>query len=183
MSVNVEHPSMKFAGKGQVGARDRRGLDRDMTPELRREIITTYMRTLEQMNGSTGIESDLPYPKELIGRAIVRELIENPESDPKTLEIAYVQLESFLPFDEFRTLADFKDASRIAQEIADTGDPTSILKSAGIMRRAGGDRAVGIQEKISKKMRERLGQIQQLIAGSEHGKCGPTWFREACPCP
>jgi len=45
-------------------------------------------------------------------------------------------------------MADFRDASLHAEEMADTGDPTSIIKSAKIMRKAKGEPAVSIQERI-----------------------------------
>ncbi len=82
------------------------------------------------------------------------------------LEIAYVLLESFIPYEEYRVIEDFKAASRFAQQIADMGDPTSILRSAGIIRRVNGESAVRLQEKIHEKMTERHLQILKLRESS-----------------
>ena len=81
------------------------------------------------------------------------------------LEIAYVQLVSFVPHDEYRVVAEFKKASRLA-EMADLGDPASLIRSARNMRYAQGEHAVSVEEKISRKMRERFKQIQELCAAA-----------------
>ena len=44
--------------------------------------------------------------------------------------------------------------------MAGTGDPADILASARILKEAKGERAVKIQEKVSKRMSKRLAQIQ-----------------------
>ena len=71
-------------------------------------------------------------------------------------------LETFIPIDEYRIIEDFKCASICAQQVAKIGDPTSILRSARIVRMGKGDRAVRLQEKIYEKMMERRLQIQEL---------------------
>jgi hypothetical protein len=78
--------------------------------------------------------------------------------------MACVRLESFVPQHEFQVVADFKKASLLA-EMADPEDPASILRSARIMRDAKGEHAVRIEETVSRKMRERFRQIQELCAG------------------
>ncbi len=136
---------------------------RDPTREKRWRIISAYLLVLENMSGPIAVISDLPYSKERIGEAILQELTEDPESDlRRQLEIAYVQLESFIPYKEYLVIEDFKDASLRAQRIADMGDPTSILMSARIMRRAKGDSAVRLEEKIYEKMNLRHLQLQRL---------------------
>jgi hypothetical protein len=131
--------------------------------ERRWEIITAYLELLEGLGAPMGVESELPYSKEDIRLAIFQELVENPNSEFRDqLEIAYMQLETFVPYDDYKTVADFKCASLRAQEMTDSGDPTSVMKSVGIMRRAEGDRAVKIQEGISEKMRERFAQIRGI---------------------
>ena len=104
------------------------------THEQRWRIISAYLRVLEDMKGPIAADSELPCPKELIGQAILQELADDPEGDlRRQLEIAYVRLESFIPYEEYRVIEDFKDVSLRAQEIADMRDPTSILRSARIM--------------------------------------------------
>ncbi len=108
----------------------------DSTHEQRWRIVSAYLRVLEDMKGPIAVDTELPCPKELIGQAILHELADDPESDlRRQLEIAYVQLESFIPYEEYRVIEDFKNASLRAQKIADMGDPTSILRSARIMRK------------------------------------------------
>jgi ribosome maturation protein Sdo1 len=131
--------------------------------ERRREVISAFEKVLEKYSSSVEQESNLPYPKEVIRQAIFEELSENPADEIRSqLEIAFVQLETFLPIDEFRVIKEFRLAGDIAQEMASTGDPSAIVASARILKDAKGDRAVRIQEDISEKMRRRLQQIRSI---------------------
>jgi len=135
----------------------------DSTQEQRYRIICAYLQVLEDMGGPIGVDSELPCPKEQIGEAIFRELADDMEGDlRRRLEIAYVLLESFIPSEDYRVIEDFKTASRFAQQIADMGDPTSILRSAGIIRKANGESAVRLQEKIHEKMTKRHLEVLKL---------------------
>jgi len=148
-----------------AGAEDAEGYGTspDSTQEQRHGIICSYLQVLEDMKGPIEVESVLPCPKEQIGEAIIRELADDIEGDfRRRLEIAYVLLESFIPSVEYRVIEDFKSASRSAQQMADMGDPTSILRSAGIIRKANGENAVKLQEKIHEKMSERQLQVLKL---------------------
>lgn len=132
-----------------------------MDRERRGEIITAYAKVLEQCTSPVEDEARLPYPKETIRQAIYEELRDNPDGALRNyLEIAYAQLESFLPPQEYRTLQEFKDAAALAQQTASSGNPVDIIKSARILKEAKGDKAIMIQETISEKMRYRLAQIQ-----------------------
>lgn len=131
--------------------------------EQRWEIISAYLEVLKKLAVPMGIESDLPYTKERIRLAIFQDLIENPNSEFRNqLEIAYTQLEMFIPVEDYKTIADFKRASLHVEEAAEPGDPASVFRLLGIMKRAKGDRAVKIQEAISEKMGERVAQIRDL---------------------
>jgi hypothetical protein len=134
--------------------------------EQRRQIIYAYLEVVENMTGSLALDSDLPYSKQRIEEAILQELADDPESDlRRRLEIAYVQLESFIPCKDYRVIEDFKDASQRAQEIADVRDPTSILKSARIMRMAKGERAVKLEEEIHEQMNKRHFKVRKIREG------------------
>ena len=139
----------------------------DSTQEQRSRIICDYLQVLEDMRGPIGMDSELPCPKEQIREAIFCELEDGPGGDLQHwLEIAYVLLESFIPFEEYRVIQDFKTASRFAQQIAEMGDPTSILRSAGIIRRANGESAVRLQEKIHENMSKRHLEVLKLRESS-----------------
>lgn len=134
--------------------------------EQRRQIISAYLQVVENISGTLAPESALPYSKQQIGEAILQELAEDPESDlRRRLEIAYIQLESFVPCKDFRMIEDFKDASQRAQDIADVGDPSSILMSARIMRTAKGERAVKLEERIHEQMNARHFQVKKIREG------------------
>ncbi len=135
--------------------------------EKRCRIICAYFKVLDKMGGSVAVDRELPFSRKQIERAILEELSEDPDCDlRRKLEIAYVLLESFVPYDEYRVIEDFKKASLCAQQIADMGDPTSILRSARIVKKARGDSAVMLQEKIYQRMRERQTQLMELGRGS-----------------
>jgi hypothetical protein len=159
---NSETPGALFQAASEEKMR-LHGVFRDRTREIRRQIICAYLRVLDEMKGPIGVDSDLPCSKDQVAEAILNELADDPECDlRRRLEMAYVQLESFIPYREYRVIEDFKDASQRAQTIADMGDPTSILRSARIMRRARGESAVRLEEKIYEKMSAR--RIQLLRA-------------------
>ena len=91
------------------------------------------------------------------------ELADDPQSDlRKQLEIGYVLLESFVSYDEYRAVEDFKNASFCAEQIADSRNPSSILKSARIMKKVRGERAVRVQERIHEKMKKRQLELSEL---------------------
>lgn len=155
-----------IVGRTGAEAAGEYGISSDSTRERRSRIILSYLRVIEDMRGPIAVDCDLPFPKEQIGQAILCELAEDPDSDlRRRLEIAFVLLESFIPYEEYRVIEDFKSASLWAMQIADMGDPTSIIRSARIVRKAKGDSAVRLQEKIYKKMRKRQLLLLQLQRG------------------
>jgi hypothetical protein len=130
----------------------------------RRKTIASYQKLLEKWRASVGPESVLPFSKSLIAAAIYQELMDNPTYDRRTdLEIAYVQLESFIPDGEYCILSEFKHAAALARELADTGQPDYIVAAVRLLKKANGDSAVRIQERISQKMQRRLKQIRKLF--------------------
>lgn len=146
-------------------------LARDLNRETRGRIIEAYLRSLEGLRESIGIDSELPYPKELIALAIYQELVECDDADSRgRLEIAYVQLESFVPYSDYKIVSDFKSASVQATLMVDCGDPMSLVRSAEVLKKAKGDRAVRIQEQVSENMRDRLRQVRQIASARLMGK-------------
>lgn len=131
--------------------------------ERRSTIIADYLRVLENCPLSVSRESSLPYPKKIIRHAIIEELRENPASELRNyLEVAYVQLETFLPWDEYRLLRGFQFACAITQEVARSGKPRDIIASARLLDRNEGRRAVEIQESISEQMKKRQEEISSI---------------------
>ncbi len=132
----------------------------------RSSIISAYLRVLERIKGPLAADLELPFPKEQIAQAIVSELADDPASDlRKQLEIGYVLLESFVPYEEYRTVEDFKNASFCAEQIANSRNPSSILKSARIMKMVRGERAVRVQERIHERMKKRQLELLALHKG------------------
>jgi hypothetical protein len=154
-------PHPQFESKtAQSSAFDR---DFERLCQERRKTIASYQELLEKWRASVGPESVLPFPKSLIAAAIYQELMDNPACDRRTeLEIAYVQLESFIPDEEYCILSDFKNVATLAQELAATGEPDCIFAAVSLLEKPKGDIAVMIQESISQKMQGRLKQIRKL---------------------
>ncbi|NLI82735.1 MAG: hypothetical protein GX443_13755 [Deltaproteobacteria bacterium] len=131
--------------------------------EARTDIIENYLAFLEQCSLSVAEESELPYPKQTIRDAIREEIQENPCCEMRnSLEIAYVQLETFLPPDEYRVLTGFQLACAITQEIAKSGSPADIIVSSRLLDREEGARAVQIQERLSERIRKRQKEISSI---------------------
>ncbi len=142
-----------------------RAFDRDFERlcRERRKTIASYQELLEKWRAPVGPESVLPFPKNLIAAAIYQELLDNLTYDRRTdLEIAYVQIESFIPDGEYWILSEFKNAATLARKLAATGEPDKIVAAVRLLKKAKGDSAVRIQERISQKMRGRLKQIRKL---------------------
>ena len=136
------------------------------TKTTRSFIISKYLHILERTRGSLAADRELPLPKEQIAEALLGELADDPGGDwTKRLEIAYVLLESFVSYEEYRAVEDFKDASLRAEKIADSRNPSSILKSARIMKNVRGERAVKIQERIHERMEKRQLELLALKKG------------------
>jgi hypothetical protein len=134
-----------------------------MDSEFRWKVISSYGRVLERCSSPVERECQLPFPKDIIRRAICQELFQNVDPDLRNhLEVAYAQLESFVPPEEFEVIQDFKLASSLAQEIAKSGEPSDIIASARILKKAKGDKAVKIAETISEKTRRRLEMIRSI---------------------
>ncbi len=139
------------------------GRDSERLCRERRKTVVSYQELLEKWRAPVGPESVLPCPKPVIAAAIYRELMDNPTHELRTdLEIAYVQLESFIPDVEYRILSEFKNAGTLAHKLAATGGPDNIVAAVRLLKQAKGDSAVKIQERISRKMRCRLEQISKL---------------------
>jgi hypothetical protein len=142
-----------------------RAFDRDSERlcRERRKTIASYQELLKKWRAPVGPESALPFPKSLIAAAIYQELMDNPSYDRRVdLEIAYVQIESFISDGEYWILSEFEKAGTLAQKLAVTGEPDNIVAAVRLLKKAKGDIAVMIQERISQKMRGRLKQIRKL---------------------
>lgn len=132
-------------------------------PCIRSEIISVYLRCLQGLHSPVAQEVDLPYPKYIIRQAIWNEVKENPDSEMRDqLEIAYSQLESFLPQEEYEVLRGFQFACALTWEVTKSGSPRDIIASARLLSRCEGNRAVEIQEKISHRMRKRREEIRTI---------------------
>lgn len=132
-------------------------------PCIRSEIISAYLRSLQGLQSPVAQEVNLPYPKYIIRQAIWNELKDNPDSEIRDqLEIAYSQLESFLPQEEYEVLRGFQYACALTREVTKSGNPRDIIASARLLSRCEGNRAVEIQEKISQRMRKRREEIRSI---------------------
>lgn len=142
-----------------------------LTPRRRREIISAYVLVLGKCGGAVARESDLPCAKDLIGKAICEEFVENPDVEVRShLKIAYILLESFLSTEDWNAIECFKLTSVLAQEMAASGRPEDIVASARIFRALQGERAVKIQERIWEMEKHRMKQLG-LIERSAPASC------------
>jgi hypothetical protein len=129
----------------------------------RTKILAAYEKVLEAHMTPLNRASVLPFSKEAIREAIREELAENPHNEHRNhLEMAYVQLESFVPPDDYQLVEDFKQQSRTAQKMARSGNPRDIMESWELVKQTSGDRAVKIFETISEKMRRRLDEVRGI---------------------
>ncbi len=132
-------------------------------PLPRADILAAYEKILESHLTPLNELSVLPFSKEIIRKAIREELAENPDYESRNhLEIAFVQLESFVPPDDYQLVEDFKKLSGIVQKMARSGDPRDLMESWRLVKQISGDRVVRIFEIISDKMRRRLEEARSI---------------------
>ncbi len=139
------------------------GLDQVWTSERRQGIIASYLETLDSLKSPIRSESELPHSKQAIQTAIVEELVTNPETELRGhLEVAYAEIESFIPAEEYELLQSFKESCSRAEQLAERGDRRGILACSRLMDRSFGEKAVGVLERVSYAMREQLKKIQSI---------------------
>lgn len=135
-----------------------------LNSEKRRQIISTYLNTLNALKHPIRNERELPYSKRLIEEAIIEELCDRPDSELRgQLEIGFAEIESFIPLEDFEMLQDFKEACSQAEALAQTGTPGDILASCRLVERSSGDRAVRVLERMSRAIRDRFNDIQGIV--------------------
>ena len=165
-----ERPDLLPGAEAIQSASNRTPAAPSLSRRRRREIISAYALVLGKCGCSVARESDLPCSKELIGKAICEEIVENPDVEVRNrLRIAYVLLESFLSADDWNAIECFKLTSALAQEMAASGRPEDIIASARILKAIRGERAVGIQEKIWEMKKQRtkhLGLLERTAHAS-----------------
>ena len=133
-----------------------------MNSNERMRIISDYGAVLENNIFSVGRDSDLPFPKELIREALSQEIL-NPTNIAtlNALDIGFLELESFLPDEEYRLVTKFWQAVNNAEEMIDTGDTKSIKEIVPLIKER--DEAVlEILRKISEQQETRLRQLENI---------------------
>ena len=133
----------------------------------RQRTIASYEELLENWREPVGPESVLPFPKDLIAAVIYRELMDNPTCNRRTdLEVAYVQLESFIPDEKYWILSEFENACALARELAATGQPDYIVAAVRLLKKAKGDSAVGFRKEFFRKCRADLSKSEVMLERS-----------------
>ncbi|MBW2615333.1 MAG: hypothetical protein JRD02_04050 [Deltaproteobacteria bacterium] len=121
----------------------------DISVSQRANIITEYNKILENREYTVGRTSDLPFTKELIRKAIVRELLK-PTYKLLThdMETAYLELETFVCEKEFEIIKRYEQ------------DPVSKTTTPVITQ--GPSEYVEIQRKILDRQKRRLEELRRL---------------------
>ena len=135
-----------------------------MDDKLRQNIIRAYGLVLERHYSFTvGPESKLPFPKDLIRRAIVEAFLEETDPDQRnTLEHGYIELEAFLPDEEFELVQACHTALFSLEPLEKSSNPEDHERARQIVEQLPSRRFKEIQENISKRMSERLKDLQAL---------------------
>jgi hypothetical protein len=108
-------------------------------------------------------ESKLPFPKDVIRRAIVEEFLE--ETDPDRSELlasGYIELEGFLPDEAFELVQAVFTEFFSTQPLLESSDPDEQKRAHEIFKRLPLQRFNEIQQDMLKRMNERLKDIQAL---------------------
>jgi hypothetical protein len=123
----------------------------------RQRVISAYGEFLESQESSIGRASDLPYTKEKIRTAIAEEL--QAPSDPSlinSLEIGYIELESFVSDEEYNGSTNFE--SVVNSDEGRQPTPADILSSSP-------EKHIDTQALIIKRQEKRLEEIKEFQNG------------------
>ncbi len=140
-----------------------------MDNEPLQEIIDSYSMVLQGLTQAPyHLESELPFPKNSIRRAIASELLkEIIPSDRRILEEAYLQLESFLPPDEFEIVSKFTSLAfdgevlvdKIDHGAEDSGELDNLTKKMGDEPSR---RAIRLIDIVGTRIEERQGELKAI---------------------
>mgnify|MGYP001103337434 CR=1 FL=1 len=99
-----------------------------MDAKSRQAIISAYGKALQNRAYSCGKESDLPYPKNIIRQANAEELLMGnlDEKEHNAFEVGFIELESFIPDEEFKPIKAWEDNLRKGQEMIKEKPPGKI---------------------------------------------------------
>ena len=93
-----------------------------MSAHQRARIIAAYEAVLNDRSSTVGRESALPFSKDRIRQAILEELKETSPENVDALEVGYLELESFVPDDDFEAVVAFEKAVAQARALMVSGD-------------------------------------------------------------
>ena len=133
-----------------------------MESKERKDIISSYGTTLVKYQMSIKSEKVLPYPKSVIRRAIIEELLYTTDSkDWDVLESGFVLLEEFVPQEEFETVDSCQkfvlDYRNMDKNVAIAGKELGLL-----LKELRLDIYVEVNQKITGKMAKRSDQFKVL---------------------
>ncbi len=130
------------------------------------KVINSYGQVLTKRNSMVGLETDLPYSKDLIRRAIALVLLTGELSDKERddLEGGYLELESYIPAQEYEVYKNFETSLFNAEQIVKSGEEEDIKKAILTVANSPGDRASEILGNINRRKKQRINEILALIS-------------------
>ncbi len=134
----------------------------DLTRTRRAEIIEDYVKVLKNRRYSAGKESDLSETKELIRKALIQEL-----SDPtdrslvSSMEIAYLELETFISDGEFEVIR--KHEEEVNHKKANIpGVPPHVDRDSAHVISQTPNKYAAIRRKILEKQNSLMEELKRL---------------------
>ena len=117
------------------------------------KIIAEYKKILEDRRYSVGRESDLPFSKDVIRKALVNEFIElKSKSLMREVENAYLELETFISDREFEIIKKYEE---------DIFDKKTVRKNRPVVTKVAPEYSE-IQRKILDRQKTRLEELGRL---------------------
>ena len=139
----------------------------DISAGRRADIITEYNKVLKDRKYTAGRVADLPFPKELIRKAIVQEIL-NPTYKPlmHNLDTAYLELETFICEEGFEIIKKYERGA--------TSKKTSPVVSQGMSQYA------EIRQKILDRQKKRMEELRRLR--QDHAKTLESYYLPGIEC-
>lgn len=134
------------------------------------KVVNSYIAVLKNIltkenPWGIGLETELPYSKDVIRIAVALVLLTwdlDDDENRANLEVSFLELESFIPAEEYQVVKTFETLILSSGQIAKSSDKEELEKLVRTVANSPGDRAMEIVENISRKKKERVKEIVAL---------------------
>jgi hypothetical protein len=134
------------------------------------KVINAYGKAITKRSLTYGLETELPFPKDVIRLAIAQILLTQDidEEFRGELEFGYLDLEYFLPAKEYEIMKPYCVALSSTEKLVDSGKKEDLEKADQMFRETINEQVREIAKRIDERTQQRTRELEALrsIRGS-----------------